>query len=202
MTGKMDKHLANQSLSADTDKPAESQEVEVILSDEWNEFSHKFSQAENWQDSELLPKDKETPVTEADTDDFFNDFDPLESIQTVTASSGAESLTPQQLDNEKPPAKSSGVIALSPRQTLENIQSLYQLLKENLEKEQSIEIDASAVMQIDTATLQLLVVARHTLAKSDKTVMINFPSESFIEAAQLLDMEEVLGLDQLTAGLF
>ena len=65
-----------------------------------------------------------------------------------------------------------------------------------------IDIDASAVTTVDTATLQLLLVLKQTAVKMQKQVTIDFPSERFIEAAELLNLAELLNVDQAAAGFF
>ncbi len=195
----MAKHQDNQSVTDDAEKP---EEIEVILSDEWHEFSQKFTQAESWQDNDELTEDSDIAESAQESDDFFNDFDPLEAIKANTQTPETEVGISSDAEEVQVSVRNTEMMVLSPRQTLENIKSLYQDFKKQLDKQQTIEIDASAVKQIDTATMQLLLAAQQTLAKTQQTLVINFPSEAFVEAAQLLGMEELLGLDQIGAGLF
>jgi len=56
----------------------------------------------------------------------------------------------------------------------------------------SIEINASDVASIDTATLQLLVALKKDAVKLQKSVIFNSPSPRFIESAKLLGLLEIL----------
>lgn len=71
-----------------------------------------------------------------------------------------------------------------------------------LKQADKIEIDASAVTQIDTAALQLLLVLKMTAISEQKDVAFEFPSERFCEAVKLLGLTEIFGLDNQASGLF
>jgi len=73
-----------------------------------------------------------------------------------------------------------------------------QALKDN----DSLEIDAANVNSIDTASLQLLVVLKQEALKLSKDIIFDFPSDKFIEAAELLGIDNMLGVDQPAAGFF
>jgi len=75
---------------------------------------------------------------------------------------------------------------------------LMQALKDN----DSLEIDAANVNNIDTASLQLLVVLKQEAFKLGKDIVFDFPSDRFIEAAELLGIDNMLGVDQSAAGFF
>jgi len=75
---------------------------------------------------------------------------------------------------------------------------LMQALKDN----DSLEIDAANVNSIDTASLQLLVVLKQEALKLSKDIIFDFPSDKFIEAAELLGIDNMLGVDQPAAGFF
>jgi ABC-type transporter Mla MlaB component len=85
---------------------------------------------------------------------------------------------------------------------IQGVSALYEQLHVLLEEQERIEIDASSVSTIDTAALQLLVVLKQTAIKLHKEVIIDFPSDKFIEAAELLGLSEMLEVDQAAAGLF
>lgn len=93
-------------------------------------------------------------------------------------------------------------IVLEPIQNIQNVSLLHQKLQQILDTEEKIDIDASAVTQIDTATLQLLLVLKLSAAKLQKEVNIDFPSQKFIDAAYLLGLAEMLSVDQAASGLF
>ncbi len=85
---------------------------------------------------------------------------------------------------------------------IQNVGELYEQLYKQLESQNTIEIDASDVSSIDTATLQMLIVLKQTAIKAHKEMVIDFPSERFIEAANLLGLSEMLEVDKAAAGLF
>lgn len=93
-------------------------------------------------------------------------------------------------------------IVLESVQNIQNVAQLYDRLLGALDKANNIDIDASAIGTIDTATLQLLLVLKQTAAKMQKQVNIDFPSEKFIEAADLLGLTEMLDVDHAAAGFF
>lgn len=93
-------------------------------------------------------------------------------------------------------------IQLDAVQNIQNVNQLHEKLLQALDAVDKIDIDASAVNQIDTATLQLLLVLKRTAVKLQKNVTIDFPSEKFIEAADLLGLSEMLDVDQAAAGFF
>jgi len=93
-------------------------------------------------------------------------------------------------------------IVLEAVQNIQNVTQLHERLLDSLNRVNKIDIDASAVMTIDTATLQLLLVLKQTAIKMQKEVSIDFPSEKFIEAAELLGLAEMLDVDRAAAGFF
>jgi ABC-type transporter Mla MlaB component len=96
----------------------------------------------------------------------------------------------------------SGFIELQAVLNIQNINPLHQSLLKALELNAKIEIDASAVSIIDTASLQLLVILKTTAIKQQKEVIIDFPSDKFLEASNLLGLSEILGVDQAVSGFF
>jgi anti-anti-sigma regulatory factor len=100
--------------------------------------------------------------------------------------------------SDKPDSK----ITLDATLNIQNVGNLYERLLNCLESQDKIEIDASAVNSIDTATLQVIIVLKQTAIQFQKEVIIDFPSDKFIEAAGLLGLSEMLEVDQVAAGLF
>ncbi len=93
-------------------------------------------------------------------------------------------------------------IVLEATLNIQNVTHLYERLKNLLDKHNKIEIDASAVQQIDTANLQLLSILKQTAVKLHKEIIFYFPSDKFIESAELLGLSEILEVDQAAAGFF
>lgn len=76
--------------------------------------------------------------------------------------------------------------------TIQNVVKLHEKLKDSLAIHDEIEINASDVSSIDTATLQLLVSLKKDTHKLQKKVTIIYPSPRFVESAQLLGLLDVL----------
>lgn len=93
-------------------------------------------------------------------------------------------------------------IILDATLNVQNVTDLYDQLVEKVESQSVIEIDASSVVSIDTATLQLLTVLKQTGINLQKEIIIDFPSDKFIESAELLGLAELLEVDQAAAGFF
>ena len=93
-------------------------------------------------------------------------------------------------------------IVLEPVQNIQNVGKLYGLVLQALNQSEKIDIDASCVNMIDTASLQLLLVLKRTAIKQHKQVSIDFPSDKFIDAANLLGLSEMLDVDQAASGFF
>ncbi len=85
---------------------------------------------------------------------------------------------------------------------IQNVSHLYEQLLVLLEGQDKIEIDASSVVTVDTATLQLLIVLKQSAVKLGKEIIFDFPSDKFIESAELLGLAEMLEIDQAAAGFF
>ena len=93
-------------------------------------------------------------------------------------------------------------VTLAATLNIQNVAELYEQFSKGLDNQDIIEIDASDVVSIDTATLQLLIVLKQEAVKLHKEVAIDFPSDKFIEAAELLGLAEMLEVDQAAAGFF
>lgn len=93
-------------------------------------------------------------------------------------------------------------ITLDATLNIQNVSALYECLLKRLKSQNTIEIDASAVTTIDTSSLQLLIILKQTAVKLHKEVIIDFPSDNFIEAAKLLGLAEMLDVEVPAAGLF
>jgi anti-anti-sigma regulatory factor len=94
------------------------------------------------------------------------------------------------------------VIQLDSVLNIQNVAYLHERLLNALDNNSRVLLDASAVTVADTASLQLLLILKRTAIKLQKEVVIDFPSDRFIEAADLLGISEMLEVDQAAAGLF
>ncbi len=93
-------------------------------------------------------------------------------------------------------------IILEETLNIQNVAQLHAQVLNLLDSQDRIEIDASEVGMIDTASIQLLVVLKKTAVTMQKEIIIDFPSDKLIESAELLGVSDILDLDQAAAGLF
>lgn len=139
---------------------------------------------------------EEEPKTEVDnevegkvaTDEVLSD----KNIEELNSAVGAEPVI--EGVNSK--------ITLDATLNIQNVTGLYDQFVKQLETQNVIEIDASSVVSIDTATLQLLTVLKQTGINLQKEIVIDFPSDEFVESAELLGLSELLEVDQAAAGFF
>lgn len=87
------------------------------------------------------------------------------------------------------------LVKLDATLTIQNVVKLHEKLKKSYSTNNSLEIDASQVSSIDTATLQLLVALKKDAVKQQKSVVFAAPSRRFIESAELLGVLEILEID-------
>ncbi len=147
---------------------------------------------------------------ESDTPSFMNESsnDDDQQVDNVAETSVEPEPTAdmdelsEAADNQPAGAATQCQIVLEPVQNIQTVSQLHQQLRRMLDECDKIDIDASAVTQIDTASLQLLLVLKLTAVKSQKEVSIDFPSEKFMEAANLLGLSEMLSVDQAASGFF
>ncbi len=166
---------------------AEKQEDSLIGYDPLAWMDDGSSDSSKVDESLSLSKTEQEPVTVAETK--------TETEEMPTAVDWVE--TEEQGD-----VAADSAVVLEAVQNIQNISGLYDKLLSLFEQTDKIEIDASAVMTIDTATLQMLIVLKQTAVKAQKDVVFDFPSERFIEAAELLGLAEMLGMDTAAAGFF
>ncbi len=147
-------------------------------------------EAEKSTTSEKVFVEEEKPVVEEKTT-IEGESDA--EVETTVAEPTVEPINDVEEDEK---------ITLDATLNIQNVSTLYEQMRVQLEGKERIEIDASSVSSVDTATLQLLVVLKQTAIKLHKEVIIDFPSDNFIEAADLLGLSEMLEVDQAAAGFF
>ncbi len=134
-------------------------------------------------------------------------FDPLAWMEEETATEQDTTKEPVDEADESSEAvieneMTSNKLTLDATLNIQNVTHLYEQLLALIAVQNKIEIDASAVMSIDTASLQLFIVLKQTSIKLGKEIIFDFPSDKFIESAELLGLAEMLEIDQAAAGLF
>lgn len=135
-------------------------------------------------------------------DDLLELAEPVVEPEPIEDPSVADIDETGQQDVPAANAPASRTIILAAVQTIQNVAQLQETLIQALDSSDKIEIDASAITQIDTASLQLLVILKQTAIKLQKEVVFDFPSDKFIEAASLLGLDTLLEVDQAAAGFF
>lgn len=86
------------------------------------------------------------------------------------------------------------VIMLPTVQTIETVKLLHEEVRHHFNRLGPITVDASQVEAIDTASLQLLAILFQSSQQLTKTITLNEPSSSFIEASRLLGLNELFGI--------
>lgn len=124
------------------------------------------------------------------------------SVTEVTDTIVSNTASADELSESVPQTSGKGSLALEPLSNIQGVADLHQNLMQMLSRYDAIDIDASAVVGIDTSTLQLLVILKRTAAGLQKVVAIDFPSEKFVEAAELLGVSEMLEVDTAASGFF
>jgi anti-anti-sigma regulatory factor len=88
------------------------------------------------------------------------------------------------------------LVELGSEASLKTIAELRETFKQVLAAHDAIEINASDVAMIDTATLQMLVSLKKDAPTLGKTINIIYPSARFVESAKLLDLLTVLEITE------
>lgn len=88
------------------------------------------------------------------------------------------------------------LVELGTEASLKTLAVLYETFKRVLAVHDVIEINASDITTIDTATFQLLVSLKKDAPRLNKTINIIYPSERFIESAKLLDLLTILEITE------
>jgi anti-anti-sigma factor len=87
------------------------------------------------------------------------------------------------------------MINLDATLTIQHIVKLHEKLKKSYSENNAIEINASQVSSIDTASLQLLVSLKKDAVKQQKEVVFVEPSQRLIESAGLLGLLDILDIN-------
>lgn len=151
-------------------------------------------------DQRSEPKAESDGSEYRETQEFVGLIDTLAIIpETETADFQTP---PQATDGALAEDGEKGVLVLDPVLNIQNVTVLHQQLMQMLDHHDAIDIDASAVTMIDTSSLQLLLVLKQAAVGLQKSIAIDFPSDRFIEAAELLGVAEMLEVDQAASGFF
>lgn len=150
-----------------------------------------------WISDDEAPDQEEYSVEQVDESGDAV-IEELETEVLATVVSHQESVTEPEIneliDNSK--------IILDETLNINTVLELHSKLIRALKDNDNLEIDAANVNNIDTASLQLLVVLKQEAFKLGKDIIFDFPSDKFIEAARLLGIDNMLGVDKSAAGFF
>ncbi|MDO9163430.1 MAG: STAS domain-containing protein [Methylococcaceae bacterium] len=114
------------------------------------------------------------------------------SLNSDEASVDLGEVNNEQVDAMTEQEELSPIVDLGSTLTIQHAGELHEKLKLSLAMFDEIEINASDVSAIDTASLQLLVALKKDAANLQKQVSIIYPSPRFVESAQLLGLLEIL----------
>jgi|CXWL01.1.fsa_nt_gi anti-anti-sigma regulatory factor len=127
----------------------------------------------------------------SETDHDFFETDSSEIDMSAIANSPEEVVSDQSASEDVV----DSTITLDATLSIQHVVKLYEQLKRSYAAHNAIQINATHVSSIDTATLQLLVALKKDAAKQKKTVVFAEPSQRFIESLELLGLREVLEID-------
>jgi anti-anti-sigma regulatory factor len=188
MESDADKNEETNNAFTDSEEPEQ-----VISSDEMTDADDLIVNAE---ESPVLNEAEDEPVIEQDDsedtlsliDESADALDAEDEIQTADAfdDTDVESVNSEDM--------TGALIDLDSTLSIQGVVQLHEKLKNSLAINDEIEINASDVSSIDTATLQLLVSLKKDAPKLQKKVTIIYPSPRFVESAKLLGLLDVLGV--------
>lgn len=147
--------------------------------------------------SEIDADDGDAFDLQLDQDDEVAAFADDNEQEAIGLHSDEESVDLGEENNEQVDAMTeqeelSPIVDLGSTLTIQHAGELHEKLKLSLAMFDEIEINASDVSAIDTASLQLLVALKKDAANLQKQVNIIYPSPRFVESAQLLGLLEIL----------
>ncbi len=126
----------------------------------------------------------------------------VEAIVAADENTELEGEVPIEAIEQDVETGSESKITLDATLNIQTVGALYDQFLKMLDTQNIIEIDASSVESIDTATLQLITVFKQAGIKLQKEISVDFPSDKFVEAAEILGLAELLEVDQAAAGFF
>lgn len=137
-----------------------------------------------------IQDDSDSALIEEVADDYMDAEDSAQEVGDLGDAGAAEESSVFE-DTE------SSQFDLDATLTIQNVVKLHEKLKNIVAMHDQIEINASDVSSIDTATLQLLVSLKKEAVKLQKQVTIIYPSPRFVESAKLLGLLDVLDVQDV-----
>jgi anti-anti-sigma regulatory factor len=166
------------------------EEIETTVLEELNEESEVMQEQLIVDEINADSYDPTSLSNSVDDQEFLEPND--NEIEMSTSANIAEEqvLNPALLDKF-----CESTVSLDSTLTIQHVVKLYETLKQSYASNNKIEINASQVSSIDTASLQLLVALKKNAVKQQKAIIFASPSQRFIESAELLGLLEVLEID-------
>lgn len=164
-------------------------EPEPVIEDDVLDMTDELEDADD-----LIETPVDEPVLNADQEDQIS----IEEIESDTDNAVIDEIADEDMaasDDVQESATDYSLgsqIDLDAVLNIQNVVDLHEKLKAILASHDQIEINASDVASIDTATLQLLVSLKKDSGKLQKEVTIIYPSPRFVESARLLGLLDVL----------
>ncbi|MGZ8224206.1 MAG: STAS domain-containing protein [Methylobacter sp.] len=180
-TDKNEDHLVTDEIDSDTIQEGAACDGEMSMSDDYSD--ELIGNTE--EDLVLDITEDELVINEIEDD---NDSALLEDADD----DGIEQLPIATQEDVAAEETGSTQFDLDATLSIQNVVKLHEKLKSFVAVHDQIEINASDVSSIDTATLQLLVSLKKDAAKLQKQVTIIYPSPRFVESAHLLGLLSVL----------
>ncbi len=163
-----------------------------VLEEDLNEATDSVQEDQLSNKDEINNNHDSASSVESETDHDFFETDSSEIDMSAIANSPEEVVSSDQSSSED---VVDSTITLDATLTIQHVVKLHEQLKRSYAAHNAIQINATHVSSIDTATLQLLVALKKDAAKQKKTVVIAEPSQRFIESLELLGLLEVLEID-------
>lgn len=190
-------------MEGDADKNEDHLVTDEIDSDNNQEdqrlIDNEISMTDDYSDDLIGNTEESAILIAAEEDDLVIDEIEVESNSVLTEDATDDCLSAGDMEmqgaaivNSISEETDGPLFDLDATLTIQNVVKLHEKLKNLLAIHDEIEINASDVSSIDTATLQLLVSLKKDAVKLQKKVTIIYPSPRFVESAKLLGLLNVL----------
>ena len=126
------------------------------------------------------------------SDEKLIGVDPLDWMNKKEVDDCKKEISGEATDSDNKNSSGEAVVKLDSQFDIRKLGSLNEKLQELINSEKTIKIDASEVVKIDAAAMQLLSSFKKTA--EDKLIDVHFdnPNESFLKAASLMGLESIL----------
>jgi len=172
--------------------------VNISRQDDQELIDNEIS-ADDYSDNLVEDSEESAILSATEEDDLIVDEIEVESDSALIEEAADDGMNTEDMETQEvavddaiPEEEYGSLVDLDATLTIQNVVKLHEKLKNVLAIHDEIEINASDVSSIDTATLQLLVSLKKDAVKLQKKVEIIYPSPRFVESAKLLGLLDVL----------